>query len=45
MMPDKFMAILQNPSGHTITLKRNTTISYVKESNYMKNPKLANKKI
>ena len=31
-IPDSFMAALWNPGGHTITLKRNTTISYAKES-------------
>ena len=34
--PDKFMAILWNPGGHTITIERNMTIAYAKESNYIK---------
>ena len=33
--PDKFMVILWNQCDHTITLKRKTTIGYVKESNYI----------
>ena len=36
------MAVLWNPGCYTITLKRNTAISYVKESDYVENPKLTN---
>ena len=32
---DKLMGILWNPGGHTINVKRNTTISYAKESDYI----------
>ena len=32
--PDKFMAVLWNP-GDPITIKRNTTIGYMKESDYV----------
>ena len=37
---DVYMAVLWNPGGQPIILKRNTTISYVKESDYIekKNP-------
>ena len=34
--PDKFMAIIWNPGGDSISIKRNTTISYMKESDYVK---------
>ena len=33
--PDKFMAILWNPGGHSISIKRNMTIGYKKESEYI----------
>ena len=42
--PDKFMAILWNPGVDSISIKRNTTNSYMKESDYVKNLKI-NKKI
>ena len=34
-MHDKFMAILWNPGGDCISIKRNTTIDYMKESDYV----------
>ena len=34
-IPGTFMGVLWNPGEHTVTSKRNTTISYVKESNYI----------
>ena len=34
-MPDVYMAGLWNPGVETIILKRNTTIRYVKELDYM----------
>ena len=34
-MPDEFMAVLWNPGGQAIILKRNTTISNAKESDYV----------
>ena len=43
--PNKFMAILWNPGGHSITINKNTTIGYVKNWNILKIPKLTNKKI
>ena len=33
--PDAFQAVIWNPGGHNITLKRNTTINYVKESSHI----------
>ena len=33
---DKFMTIIWNPGGDSISVKRNTTISYMKESDYIK---------
>ena len=33
-MPDKFMAILWNPGGYYISIKRNTTAGYLTESDY-----------
>ena len=32
---NKFMAILWNPGGDSISIKRNTPISYMKESDYV----------
>ena len=34
-IPDVYMSVLWNPGGQTVILKRNMTISYVKESDYM----------
>ena len=34
-IPDKCLDILWNPGGHTIILKRNTTINYSKELDYI----------
>ena len=34
-IPDQVMAVLWNPGGHNIGLKRNSTISHVKESDYI----------
>ena len=33
--PDKFMAVLWNPGGDSINIKRNMTIGYMKESDYV----------
>ena len=33
---DKFMAILWNPGGDSLSFKRNTAIDYIKESEYVK---------
>ena len=35
-MPDKFIAILWNPGSESVSIKRNTTISYMKVSDYVK---------
>ena len=35
-IPNVYMAVLWNPGGQVIILKRNTTISYARESDYMK---------
>ena len=42
--PDKFMAILWNLGGDSISIKRNTNIGSMKESDYVENLKI-NKKI
>ena len=34
-VPDVYMAVLWNPGGQTVILKRNMTIGYVKEADYM----------
>ena len=34
-IPDVCMAVLWNPSGQTVILKRSTTTDYMKESDYM----------
>ena len=43
--PDKFMAILWNPGGQSTNIKKNITIGYIKELEYIKNPKLTKRKI
>ena len=35
--PDKYMVILWNPGGDSISIKRITTIDYIKESDYIEN--------
>ena len=34
-VPDAYMAVQWNPGGQTVILKRNRTIGYVKESDYI----------
>ena len=34
-VPDTYMAVLWNPSGQDLILKRNMTIGYIEESDYM----------
>ena len=34
-VPNVYMAVLWNPGGYPVTLKRNMTISHVRESDYM----------
>ena len=34
-IPDVYMAVLWNSGGQTLILKRNMTIRYVRESDYM----------
>ena len=34
--PDKFMAILWNPGDHSISIKKNMTIGFMKELDYIK---------
>ena len=43
-IPDKFMAMLWKPSGDSISIKRNTTISYMKESDYIEKSQSAQQK-
>ena len=43
-IPDVYMVALWNPGGQPVMLKRNITISYAKESDYMKK-NLMNKKM
>ena len=33
--PDKFMVVLWNPGGHSISIKKDMTIGYMKESDYI----------
>ena len=33
--PDKFMASIWSPGGHSISIKKNTTIGYIKEMEYI----------
>ena len=42
---DRFMAFLCIPGGHNISLKTNTTISYMKELDYRDKSKLTNRTI
>ena len=44
-IPDVYMAVLCNPGGQAIILKRNTTIGYARESGYMENAPLTNEKL
>ena len=45
-IPDRYMAILWDGSGHFISIKKNITIGYMKESDYIeKPPKLNNREI
>ena len=43
--PGKFMTILWNPDGQSISIKKNPIIGYVKESDSIKNSKQTKKKI
>ena len=42
---DKFMAILQNPGGNSISIKKNATISYMKESDYVEKSQIKQENI
>ena len=43
-IPDEYMAVLWNPGGQAIILKRNSNIGYARESDYMENT-LTNEKM
>ena len=41
--PDKFMAILWNPGGHSISIKKNMTIGYIRELEYIEKSQMDQK--
>ena len=42
---DKFMAILWNSGGDSISIKRNTSIGYMKESDFVQKSQKMNRKM